>query len=429
MDMVNQIIEKVNTVFDTNSLDLIARETNFIKRERIIKAQDFLTHHLFLELEEGPNSLTDVLDEFDKRNITITKQGLSKRYTQEACDFFKRVLEELINLSTKEHLVLKSVPFVKNIKTVDSSTINLNKQLARTFPGLRNHGATVKLQAVMNTVSNQLHSLEIRPSRESDQSYREYLDCIEKGDLSINDLGYFCIDSFKEIEKKEAFFLSRYLRRTNIYNADSQVEQEQIDLSNCLEQTKKHRIEMNVLLGKAKFKCRLIALRLPPQAYKQRLKNLQEKQRKNGHSQNKTSILDKWTIFVTNLPESVNADTLLTLYSLRWQIELFFKMAKTFLNVRKIKHTNAYKALISLYVSLIAITLLGLTSLSITHKEISFYKAGKLLKKNIRDFFDLIIKKSDAISWLAQKIIKFALKETRPNRPSTRRILSRDAIF
>lgn len=429
MDMVDQIIEKVNTVFDKSSLEAIARETGFIKRERVIKAHDFLFHHLFVGLEHEPNGLSDIVLEYDKANMLITKQGLHKRYTQEACDFFHRVLEKLIHFSTEDHSVLKLVPFIKGIKTTDSSTINLNKQLAPLFPGLRNHGATVKLQAMMNTVTHQVNLLEIRPARESDQSYRVYLNHIEKGELSINDLGYFCIDSFKEIEKKEAFYLSRYLKGTNIYQADSQAEQKKIDLPTLLETTKSHRIELDILLSQSKFKSRLVALRLPPQAYKKRLKNLQEKQRKNGHSINKSSVLDKWTIFVTNLPSSVDGNTLLILYSLRWQIELFFKMAKTFLNLRKINHTNSYRALINLYVSLIAITLLSLTSMTIKHKEISFYKAGKLLKKYIREFIRRISHKSNAISWFAHKIRKFALKETRLSRPSTRRQLAGAPVF
>jgi len=429
MCIVTQIIKKVNTVFEPNFLKTLAQETKFIRRERVIKPKEFLVHHLFLELEEGPNSLTDVLIEFNKDNISLTKQGLNKRYTQEACDFFQRVLEELINFSTQERSVLNSIPFVKNIKVADSSTIRLNKQLAQVFPGLRNHGATLKLQAAMNVVTNQLHSLELRPSRENDQSYTKYLDCIEKEDLSINDLGYFCIDSFKKIEEKGAFFLSRFLKSTNVYHADPHMGGDKIELAPVLETTKKNRVELNILLGKSKFKCRLVALRLPPKAYNQRIKNLQEKQRKNGHSKTKSTIFDKWTIFVTNLPDSINADTLLTLYGLRWQIELFFKMAKTVLNLRKINYTNAYRSLISLYVSLIAIAVLGLISMTITHKELSFYKAGKILKKNIRAFFDLINTKSNAIAWLAQKITAFALKETRPNRPSTRRKLSRGTSF
>lgn len=404
MDIVTQIIEKVNTVFDADYLDTLGRETGFIKRKRVIKAKDFLAHHLFLELEEGPNSLTDLVVEFDKANISISKQGLNKRYTQEASNFFQRVLKELINFSTAEKkLVLASVPFVTTIKVADSSTIKLNNRLERVFPGLRNHGATLKLQAVMDAVDNQLHSLELRPSRENDQSYRDYLDLIEKDELSINDLGYFCIDSFQTIKEKGAFFLSRYLKSTNIYTPTFQGKQEPIHLAALLKTSDQHQIEMDILLGKSKLECRLVALRLPPKAYEQRLKNLKEKQRKNGHLKHKDSIFDEWTLFVTNLPGSVQGNTLLTLYRLRWQIELFFKMAKTFLNLRKINHSNVHKTLISLYVSLIAITLLGLTSMTIIHKEISLYKAGKYLKKTLGFLLTSLAKKQRLFHGLLRK--------------------------
>ena len=430
MDMVTEIIKKVNTLFSSDFLDALARDTKFIQRERVIKAKEFLIHHLFAELENGTSTLDGLLTEFDKSDIVLTKQGLSKRYTPESCDFIQRVLEELIQFSTDENKpILKSIPFIKNIQVTDSSTISLNNQLKKVYPGLRNHGATVKLQAVMDAVNYQFYSLELRSSRENDQSYKSYLRCVEKDTLVINDLGYFCTDSFKEIQHKEAFFLFRYLKSTNLYYVTGQKAGEKMDLSMDLETTKKAQIERTVLLGKSKMKCRLVALRLSSQAYQQRLKNLKEKQRKDRRSQRKSSIFDKWTIFVTNLPQSVNGDTLLNLYSLRWQIELFFKMAKNFLNLRQIKHTNSYRTLISLYLSLIAVTLLGLITMTITHKEISLYKAGKILKANIRDFFDLLYKQEDSISWLAQKIKKQGLKESRINRPSTRRQLNGVPIF
>ena len=430
MDMVTEILKKVNRLFSSDFLDSLARETKFIQRERVIKAKEFLTHHLFSELENGRSTLDDLLTEFDKSNIVLTKQGLNKRYTQESCDFIQRVLEELIQFSSDENkFLLKSIPFIKNIQVTDSSTISLNNQLKGVFPGLRNHGATVKLQAVMDAVNYQFYSLEFRSSRENDQSYKNYLRCVEKDTLVINDLGYFCTGSFKAIQEKKAFFLSRHLKSTSLYHATGQKVGEKIELSTDLETTKENRMERTVCLGKSKVVCRLVALRLSSQAYKQRLKNLKEKQRKDRRSQNKRSIFDKWTIFVTNLPESVNGDTLLTLYSLRWQIELFFKMAKTFLNLRKINHTNSYRTLISLYLSLIAIALLGLITMTITHKEVSLYKAGKILKANIRDFFDLIYKQEDPISWLAQKIKIRGLKDARINRPSTKRQLNGVPIF
>jgi hypothetical protein len=115
------------------------------------------------------------------------------------------------------------------------------------------------------------------------------------------------VDSFKAIQEKKAFFLSRFLKSTALY---SDTNKTRLDFEKCLKKTKKNTIEKTILLGAAKFSCRIVAIRLPPEAYQQRLKNLAEKNRKNGHKQKfHPSIFDEWTIFVTNLPSSIPTDT------------------------------------------------------------------------------------------------------------------------
>jgi len=124
------------------------------------------------------------------------------------------------------------------------------------------------------------------------------------------------------------------------------------------------------------------------------------------------------------LPSSVEAEVLLRLYSLRWKIELLFKMMKTFLNLRKVDDVNPDRASVSLYVSLISMTLLSFVTATIVDKEISLYKTSKAFIKNIRQFFDFINnKKKCAVSWLSEILGKIALKESRKNRPSTKRLL------
>lgn len=424
MDMVAQISEKVNKVFDAAYLAQLAREEGFIKRERKIDAKGFLENHLVSGMENTPASIADVAFEFSKNNVEVSKQALHKKYTKEATAFIQRVLKELLDHSSSSPLFpVATLPFVRQIKTVDSSFIKLNKQLKDVFPGLRNHGATLKIQAMMNTVTNQMNLLEICPARENDQGYQTYLEQIEPGDLSINDLGYFCLDAFKKIQDKKAFFLSRHLKKTNVYVPNVEGNITRLNILKYLRTTQENSIALNILLGESKLACRMVALRLPPEAYRQRLKNIKEKQRKNGHAKSKSSSLDEWSIFVTNLPEFVTGDSLLALYGIRWQIELLFKMAKTFLNLRKVNHPNEQKTLISIYLSLIAITLLGLCSMTIIEEEISLYKACKILRRGIRDFLQLITLKKDPISWLAQKIMQFAKKESYKKRLSTKHLI------
>lgn len=418
MDMVAQVMEKVNAVFDENNLEEIARETGFIVRKRKINPKEFLEKILFLRLESPNSSLEDLVYEFYKSDTSISKQALQKKFNRSAVDFVQKILEQLLQYAVSEQKkYLGVLPFVKNVQVVDSSEIRLNKTLKEIFPQVRNQGAAIKLQALMDVVNNQILSLDVRPSKEPDQGYKQHIIHVRAGDLLIADLGYFCVDSFNEIQIKEGFFLSRYFKQTNLYDLNTD---QQIDLREVLNRTQKEKIEVPIALGASKLPCRLVAIKLTEEAYQGRLKNLEEKRRKDPRSKaNQYDSLNQWTIFVTNLPSSVAADVLLRLYSLRWQIELLFKMMKTFLNLRNIDPVNQYRASVSLYISLIAMTLLSFIATTIIDKEISLYKASKALIKNIREFFNFINSKTCALSWFRAILYKFALKESRLKRPST----------
>lgn len=422
MSIVTETTRKVKSLFSSERLDSLAKETGLIKRKKKIVAKDFLSHHLCLSLSKE-SSIADLAEEFlDSSNIDVSKQAIHKKYTAKATHFMHHVLEELIDCTAQAQISLTAIPFIQRVKTVDSSCLKLNEDLAERFPGLRNQKAGIKLQTIMDVVTNSLYSLDIRSARENDQSYKQYLDYIESNDLSINDLGYFCVESFKVIQEKKAFFLSRFLKTTTIYSGSKKVK---FDLGQFLKKTKKSTVEKNILLGAPKLPCRIVAIRLPPEAYQHRLKNLAEKNRKNGHKQKSNpSVFDEWTVFVTNLPSSVIPETLLTLYSLRWQIELFFKVIKTFLNLRDTTtHQNPHKALISIYSSLIAAVLLTQCSLAIVDEEISLYKAAKTFVKHIKQFFNMVSTNKSPIRWLIKKITRTAIKECTPKRPSTKQVL------
>ena len=420
--MIAQVMMKVNAVFDQKNLEALARETGFLKRKRKIDPKEFLEKIIFLRLESPNSTLGDLVLEFFKSDTRISKQGLHKKFAQSAVDFFHSVLDKLLQHAfSEQQIYLGALPFVKNVQVIDSSEIRLNKALKDIFPQVRNQGAAVKLQALMNVVNNQILSLDVRPSNEPDQGYKEYLAYVEEGDLLIGDLGYFSIDSFSEIQRKEGYFLSRYFKRTNVYNL---MTGEEIDLRKELSQAQEDRIELDIGLSESKFRCRLVAILLTDEAYEKRLKNLKEKQRKDPRSKTKKDdILNRWTIFVTNLPSTVEANILLQVYAIRWQIELLFKMMKTFLNLRKIDSGNQHRVSISLYVSLITMTLLSYIASTIVDKEISLYKASKVFIKHIREFFSFINSKICAVTWIKARLSRFALKESRKKRPSTKQSL------
>ncbi len=94
---------------------------------------------------------------------------------------------------------------------------------------------------------------------------------------------------------------------------------------------------------------------------------------------------------------------------------------KTFLKLKVVDDVSEKRALASLFISLIAIVLLSIVTMTIVDKEISFYKAGKIFIKNIREFIEYINnKKQCAFLWFRELLCKFALKESRAHRPSTK---------
>jgi hypothetical protein len=419
MDMVTQVTAKVNELFNKQYLSKLAKETGFIKRERKIDAKSFLEKLIQMRLNSPNESLEVLADEFEEEGLTITKQALHKKFNKNTLGFMRGFLDALLkNLANAQKLELRGYSFIKNIHTIDSSEIKLNKLHKSAFPQVCKQGAAVKLQALMEALSNQIKLLEIRPSKEPDQGYKKHVSHIQAGDLLIGDLGYFCVATFKTIIDKEAFFLSRYFKKTHLYHP---ITEEKIDLRALLGKTKKKIIDIPINLAAAKVPCRLVAMRLTKSALKKRLKHLAERDRRHERTGNNQDILNGWTIFVTNLPLSIKGKSLLKIYSLRWQIELFFKVVKTLLKLRTVENLNPNRAIISIYISLIAVTLVSYVVRSITDKEVSFYKACKIFVKNIRKFFVFFTKsKKHAIFWLRKKFYKFALKESRANRLSTR---------
>ena len=107
----------------------------------------------------------------------------------------------------------------------------------------------------------------------------------------------------------------------------------------------------------------------------------------------------------------------MNLYAMRWQIELFFKMMRQLMKIRRRNNTNRYRAMMSIYASLIAITLLCSAVMMITDREISIYKAAKIFLVGICDFCDAMMKNDrKKMTRLRETIYRHAKRESRKNR-------------
>jgi len=250
--------------------------------------------------------------------------------------------------------------------------------------------AGLKIQILFNYINGQISDAEITQARKNDQCYKGHLNSIKKGALYLQDLGYFKVESFIRINNSGGYFVSRYLIKTAIFDESDHP----IPLLETLRNagdffTKKDRIKR----GKNKVPIRLVARRLAADDVEKRIRKIKKLAQKKGKTPKQETLeLAHWSICMTNVPENILANEQIYLvYSLRWQIEIFFKLCKTEAGIDKVGGKKINRVLCELYAKLICIVLmLYLCNPARWHdnRELSFRKSYKQLRLRILDFYN-----------------------------------------
>jgi len=128
------------------------------------------------------------------------------------------------------------------------------------------------------------------------------------------------------------------------------------DLLAYLRQSSDDQVELNLLVGcKVKLPCRVLTVRLPPNVVEERRRKAKDNARRKGRtlSARKLAWLE-WNVYITNVPA-----TMLTLrqvaliYTLRWQIELLFRLWKSEAQLDRVAGHLRERVLCEIYAKLI----------------------------------------------------------------------------
>lgn len=104
---------------------------------------------------------------------------------------------------------------------------------------------------------------------------------LEENDLILRDLGYFITNKFIEIEKKKAFFISRWKVSENVYK--NKEDKEPLDLAGFLDKhAVKGLVDIQLFIGTERLPVRLIANQISEEGYNQRLRNANSGAKKRG---------------------------------------------------------------------------------------------------------------------------------------------------
>lgn len=424
---ISKIANKLIGFFKTIAKN-VGDEVAFVKRKDKAKvnAETFVKMLTISALANDKASLEEICANFKQAGINISKQGVEQRFNASASTLMKNCFVQALNqFKAEQQPVIDLLKPFAGVEILDSSVIRLPSEVKDIFPGTgRKHSeAALKIQTIFNYVSGQVEEATVTDERKNDQGFREHLTRIKKRVLYLQDLGYFAIESFAIMHKEGAYFISRYLFQTHVFDREG----EKIDLLKMLEKSGGF-IAKKVWVGeKHKVPIRLIAKRLPKEVVEKRIRDLRKRAKKRGKEPSSERLaLEKWSICITNVAEDVlKNEHIYLIYSLRWQIELFFKLCKQVAGINKISSKKIHRILCELYAKLICVVMLLSLCFEVrwnATQEISFVKAYKALRKYAMVFcnaLNSIYKLKFFIKNFLPELVAFAMKDIKKKKPAT----------
>jgi hypothetical protein len=359
-DNFKEISMRLETIFRKEELSDLGRAVGFIRRQRIVSGSGFAQLCIQGAEESGLNaSLTQLLAQCGKLGMTLSPEGLNERFTAEGESFMERLFARVSAWHIEEASKLSALDAFSEVLVEDSSNWQLPACLKARFKGFGGGAseAGIKLNIRLG-LKGGTWQLCFRNATAPDNT--SPLGSISAHSLLLRDLGYFKIDDFRTIENSRAFYVSRFKFDTNVYLSDDATEKP-IDLLTISRKMKVNEMrQIWCYIGRVeRFRTRLVLQKVPAKvAHAKRKKLKEDKQNKRKNlSEDRLEFCDL-NAFITNLPqESFCAQQVMNLYTIRWMIEIIFKVWKSVYRIDEMRQMNEHRFMCLLYGKLIWILL------------------------------------------------------------------------
>ena len=323
----------------------------------------------------------------------LSKTAVSKRLNGVCWYLFRGVYNHL--LAKYRHILgateLQFLGHFKDAFAIDGSVIKLCKQLEKVFKSVHQGKAALKLNAKYSLNLEVLTKLQVGSGRRHDSRFSFVTK--EINHLYLVDLGYWSFKLMQKIIDAGSFFVMRLKKSCDplivkVSNPQFQhwVGKRLSEIIDCLKtQTDLKQIDLIVQLSNAKK---------PRFTENIRLVGLLHE--------------GEWRFYVTNIFDTAFTPALIyELYTLRWQVEIFFNVIKNVLSLQNIISCNKNGIMIEIYAALIFHLLTRIVIALAAQKtgqsihQFSFERSFKLVKgfllANIQLFFRKSLQAFDEI--------------------------------
>lgn len=409
----------------------------------MLTAHHFVDMLMFAGKPSGQLSLEDLANDFcEQHGISISKQALQERFNDFSVTFMKSVLEKQLTQQLPPIAKSESYRYFNRIRVKDSTRFCVPDEYVSTYKGQGGIGtrAQLSIQYEYDLLTGNPVVLELTSAcRNDQQDSKETLDNIQPGDLLIRDLAYTSQQYIQHITHTRAYYLNRLNSKWKIYDTKGV----QLDFSKIVKQLNKHSLpllELDVFIniGNQQLPTRLVISKVDPQTYTKRIGKAQVAAKSKGYELSKKfKTYAGLNLFITNIPRQwLKAKEIRGVYSLRWQIELLFKVWKSQANINNVKAMKIQRFQCHLLGKLLWLLLhwkmLRVVQDWIQHtKEKSyhcsvwkFYKVVTRLSTLLRQ---VLLKGELPYRWLAELIRKADKKyrtESKHEKLSTQKVLS-----
>ncbi len=358
MTNITQVSKALQNVLGSQA-DILACKAKFVKRKVKVTGSNFAQTLVFGFLDNPKMSYRQMKQVAGLSNLEISGQGLEQRFSQTSAEFMKRVLESAIAqvVCSSEEIDLELLNRFSKIHIQDGSVIGLPDQCVSVWQGIQPAGekgcSALKLHVSLEYKSGQLSGPALANGREHDKKSPWFDQARQKGELRIDDLGFFDLDQFAEEAKAGAFWITRHKHEVIL-----QHNGQDLALLAFLQKQTAAQIDIPVLLGKNHLiSCRLLAFKADEQTAAKRIRKLREYARKKEVPLSEERLqLAHWTLFLTNAPQNLlSLLDAFALYRLRWQIELLFRLWKSCSFIDESNSQNPWRVLTEVYAKLIAV--------------------------------------------------------------------------
>jgi hypothetical protein len=436
-------VEELKRHLSTSALEELARKTRFVQRSSKYRAPDLVALCVWISRNIASASLTQLCGQLESSTgVSISPEGLNQRFNHHAVRFLRQLLALLMKskISSSNTILSESMSYFQQIRILDSTIFQVPDSFMEHYPGAggSGHTAGVKIQLEYDLHSGQFLNLDVGAGKKNDKTFgTTCLATLRPGDLCIRDLGYFSLEDLDQMDQRGVYYVSRLKLNNRIYQKNpnpeyfrdgrikKQTEYLPLDLEEILNQMKPgETVEIrDAYVGRdKKLLTRVILYRLTGQQVSKRRKDQAYKEKKKGITYSERSKrLTEINVYITNIPwEFVPKEQIHDIYSLRWQVEILFKMWKSFFQIDHCKKIKLERLECHLYGQLIAILLCSSTIFRMRElllrkkqRELSEYKAFYMTMNYFPLFHQTIQKSTQELSKVLIRLFHLLAKNGR----------------